>query len=138
MKASTLRRVLNWWPPFLFAGVRVLRLDDDYRHARVRLMHPEPSSPDMVFTANAGIVAGNRAVPSRFSPLQRQPEERWFTEWFASAGFSVHSLDQVGGFEGAGDCLADTLLPIFWAGHGTRSRVEFHARLQSLKALLSR
>jgi acyl-coenzyme A thioesterase PaaI-like protein len=37
MKASTLRRVLNWWPPFLFAGVRVLRLDDDYRHARVRL-----------------------------------------------------------------------------------------------------
>jgi len=101
-------------------------------HAEVVLIDPQPGLPDMVFTANAGVVAGNRAVPSRFSPLQRQPEERWFTEWFASAGFSIHSLDQVGGFEGAGDCLADTLLPIFWAGYGTRSRVEFHARLQSL------
>ncbi|MDN5780635.1 MAG: DUF4442 domain-containing protein [Luteimonas sp.] len=35
--ASTLRRVLNVWPPFLFAGIRVRAVSDDYRHARVEL-----------------------------------------------------------------------------------------------------
>lgn len=36
MKASTLRRILNAWPPFLFTGIRVVTMDD-YRYARVRL-----------------------------------------------------------------------------------------------------
>ncbi|MFC6092896.1 DUF4442 domain-containing protein [Saccharothrix sp. BKS2] len=37
MKASRLRRGMNLWPPFLFAGIRVVELSDDYRYARVRL-----------------------------------------------------------------------------------------------------
>jgi acyl-coenzyme A thioesterase PaaI-like protein len=32
-----LRRVMNLWPPFLFAGIRVLEVSDDWRHARVVL-----------------------------------------------------------------------------------------------------
>lgn len=36
MKAPTLRRILNAWPPFLFAGIRVVTFDD-YRYARVKL-----------------------------------------------------------------------------------------------------
>ena len=35
--APTLRRLLNLWPPFLFAGIRVAALSDDFRHARVEL-----------------------------------------------------------------------------------------------------
>ena len=35
--ASSLRRVLNIWPPFLFAGIRVRTLSADFRHARVEL-----------------------------------------------------------------------------------------------------
>ena len=35
--ARTLRRALNFWPPFLFNGMRVLEWSDDWRHARVRL-----------------------------------------------------------------------------------------------------
>ena len=35
--ARRLRRILNLWPPFLFAGIRVLELSDDMRHARVVL-----------------------------------------------------------------------------------------------------
>lgn len=35
--AGTLRRGLNLWPPFLFTGIRVTRLDDDFRSARVEL-----------------------------------------------------------------------------------------------------
>jgi acyl-coenzyme A thioesterase PaaI-like protein len=37
MKPATLRRVFNWWPPFLFSGIRIEAVGDDWRHARVRL-----------------------------------------------------------------------------------------------------
>lgn len=37
MKASTLRRWLNLWPPLLFSGIRVTELRDDYGYARVEL-----------------------------------------------------------------------------------------------------
>lgn len=37
MKAGPLRHILNFWPPFLFSGIHVSRLDADYRHARVEL-----------------------------------------------------------------------------------------------------
>lgn len=35
--AKSLRRAMNWWPPYLFSGVRVLKLSDDWRSARVGL-----------------------------------------------------------------------------------------------------
>lgn len=35
--ASTLRRMLNLWPPFLFSGIRVTDLSRDFAHARVEL-----------------------------------------------------------------------------------------------------
>ena len=37
MKASSLRRFLRIWPPFVFCGIRVEALSDDWRYARVRL-----------------------------------------------------------------------------------------------------
>ena len=37
VSARTLRRVLNIWPPLLFAGIRVESWSDDWRHAHVRL-----------------------------------------------------------------------------------------------------
>ena len=37
VSAGTLRRVLNVWPPFLFAGIRVRAVSGDFRHARVEL-----------------------------------------------------------------------------------------------------
>ena len=37
MTPRRLRRFLRFWPPFLFSGIRIERLDDDWRHARVRL-----------------------------------------------------------------------------------------------------
>ena len=35
--ARNLRRILNLWPPFLFSGIRVTALANDFRHARVEL-----------------------------------------------------------------------------------------------------
>jgi acyl-coenzyme A thioesterase PaaI-like protein len=37
MKASRLRLGMNLWPPFLFAGIRVVEISPDYRYARVRM-----------------------------------------------------------------------------------------------------
>ncbi len=37
LSASGLRLLMNLWPPLLAAGVRVVRLDDDFRHAEVEL-----------------------------------------------------------------------------------------------------
>ncbi|WP_035055542.1 DUF4442 domain-containing protein [Andreprevotia chitinilytica] len=37
MKASTLRRIMNLWPPFLFTGIRVVRISNDYREVEVQL-----------------------------------------------------------------------------------------------------
>lgn len=37
MKATTLRHGLNLWPPFLFSGVHVRHISDDWRHAEVEL-----------------------------------------------------------------------------------------------------
>ncbi|MAL03505.1 MAG: tetrameric acyl-CoA thioesterase [Arenimonas sp.] len=37
MKASRLRLLFRVWPPFLFAGIRVTHVADDFRHARVEL-----------------------------------------------------------------------------------------------------
>ena len=35
--ARAMRRILNVWPPFLFAGIRVLEISDDWRRARIVL-----------------------------------------------------------------------------------------------------
>jgi acyl-coenzyme A thioesterase PaaI-like protein len=37
ISARWLRWGLNLWPPYLFSGIHVERLDQDYRYARVRL-----------------------------------------------------------------------------------------------------
>jgi acyl-coenzyme A thioesterase PaaI-like protein len=37
VKSSTLRRLFNCWPPFLFAGIHVQEISADWRRVRVRL-----------------------------------------------------------------------------------------------------
>jgi hypothetical protein len=37
MRASTFRRLMNLWPPFLCNSIRVLSISDDYREAHVAL-----------------------------------------------------------------------------------------------------
>lgn len=35
--ASTLKRMLNWYPPFIGAGIRVVTIQDDFRYAAVQM-----------------------------------------------------------------------------------------------------
>jgi acyl-coenzyme A thioesterase PaaI-like protein len=37
MKASTLRRAMNLWPPFLFSGIKITHIAEDYREVAVEL-----------------------------------------------------------------------------------------------------
>jgi N-dimethylarginine dimethylaminohydrolase len=77
--------------------------------------------PDMVFTANAGLILENKFVLSRFLHEQRQAEEVHFEKWFVDQGFAVLTLPQDKPFEGAGDALLDRRQPLLWLGYGHRS-----------------
>ena len=52
--------------------------------ADVFTLDPQAGLPDMVFTANAGVVYGNRAIASHFMPMERRPEEPFYKQWFRS------------------------------------------------------
>jgi N-dimethylarginine dimethylaminohydrolase len=89
--------------------------------ATVRLVLPQPGSPDMVFTANAGLVKGRRFVVSRFRYLERQYEEPYFADWFMDRGYEVSLMPRDVPFEGAGDALFDRGEGCLWMAHGHRS-----------------
>jgi N-dimethylarginine dimethylaminohydrolase len=98
--------------------------------ADIELMDPQPALPDIVFTANAGFVFGNRAVASHFMPDERRPEEPFLKQWFRDQGFELCELPDDVGFEGAGDCLLDRKGPWLWAGYGFRTEIEAHPYLE--------
>lgn len=101
---------------------------------RVDLVPPQPGLPDLVFTANAGLVQGTVMVPSRFRHPERQREEPHFAAWFTQAGWTLRPLpDAVRAFEGAGDALFDGADPArLWAAHGHRTDAEAHSHVSSL------
>jgi N-dimethylarginine dimethylaminohydrolase len=74
-------------------------------------MEPVKGLPDLVFTANAGLVVRDRVFLARFRYPARQPETPVDEAWFRAAGFEIASIDERFSFEGAGDALflADTL-----------------------------
>jgi N-dimethylarginine dimethylaminohydrolase len=76
--------------------------------AEVVILDPHPSVPDLVFTANAGIVNGRQFVPSHFRHPERQPETEINAAWFHAAGYEVHRLPAELDHEGAGDALPFT------------------------------
>ncbi|MGK7959188.1 TIGR00300 family protein [Crocosphaera sp.] len=94
--------------------------------AIVELVEPQKGWPDMVFTANAGLVLGDNAIVSRFYHKERQGEEPYFKEWFANNGFNVFELPKDLPFEGAGDALFDREGRWLWAGYGFRSELDSH------------
>lgn len=98
-------------------------------HTKVDLIDPQPGLPDLVFTANAGLVLGDTVVLSRFFHKERQGEEPYFKQWFAEQGYTVHELPKDLPFEGAGDALLDREGRWLWAGYGFRSELDSHPYL---------
>ncbi len=98
-------------------------------NAIVDLVQPQKGVPDMVFTANAGLVLGDTVVLSRFFHKERQGEEPFFKQWFEDKGYTVHELPKDLPFEGAGDALLDREGRWLWAGYGFRSELDSHPYL---------
>jgi N-dimethylarginine dimethylaminohydrolase len=98
--------------------------------AQVDVLPPEPDVPDIVFTANAGVVNGQQFIPARFKHPERAPEVPYDVAWFSAHGWRVDWLPQGVSHEGAGDALpfGDTLV----SGYRIRSDASSHAYLSKL------
>jgi N-dimethylarginine dimethylaminohydrolase len=91
--------------------------------ATVRLVLPQAGSPDMVFTANAGLLRGKQFLLSRFRYPERQSEEPYYADWFMDRGYQVTFMPRDMPFEGAGDALFDRGARRLWMAYGHRSVV---------------
>jgi N-dimethylarginine dimethylaminohydrolase len=98
--------------------------------ASIELIEPVKGLPDMVFTANAGVVFHKKFVSARFRHAERQGESAHFERWFAEHGYEVVRLTEDRSNEGAGDALfcGETL----FCGYIFRSEVTAHHELGRL------
>lgn len=97
--------------------------------ADVVLVEPQPGSPDMVFTANAGLERDGTVVLSSFFHVERQGEEQQFRRWFQQAGYTVRTIPRETPFEGEGDALFAVDGSRLWAGYGPRTLQSSHHHL---------
>jgi len=99
----------------------------------IELVTQSPDCPDMVFTANAGLVRCCYALMSNFRHPQRQAEETHFRAWFTAHGYKVQMPSVGCKFEGEGDALiaGDTVL----AGYLKRSDICAHRWISDTLAL---
>ncbi len=98
--------------------------------AEVALIDPQPGSPDMVFTANAGLERNGIVALSSFVHAERQGEERHFRRWFVEAGYAVIDMPRSTPFEGEGDALFAADGSRLWAGYGPRTAPSSHRALR--------
>ncbi len=134
----TVDYVINPWMAGHEDSLKIERAKEQWEALRAQIeefaevvtMEAQPDLPDMVFTANAGVVYGDKAIASHFMPHERRPEEAHFKQWFRDNGYDLLELDENIGFEGAGDCLLDRRGPWLWTGHGFRTEIEAHAEIE--------
>ena len=100
--------------------------------AQVELVEPVTGSPDMVFTANAGLARDGIVAVSSFFHPERQAEEQHFHHWFARHGYRVVDVPRETPFEGEGDALFSSDGSRLWAGYGVRSALSSHPQLALL------
>lgn len=71
---------------------------------QVTTIESNPNLPDMIFTADQGLVKNNYVILANFRFRQRQPETKLYRNWFKKQGFKIFSLPKEFYFEG-GDAL---------------------------------
>ncbi len=98
--------------------------------AEIELLDARPELPDLVFTANAGVVNGRQLVPSRFRHPERQAEVPHDVAWFTAHGYTIDELPEGVHHEGAGDGLP--FGGVLLSGYRFRSDAASHAYLSRL------
>lgn len=79
--------------------------------------------PDIVFTANAGLIIDNTFITSNFQFNERKPESFIFSRHLNEIGFSVDNyfIENDIAFEGAGDALFSHSNKSLFLAHGFRT-----------------
>jgi N-dimethylarginine dimethylaminohydrolase len=90
----------------------------------IALVPPQPKLPDMVFTANAGLLVDDKFIPSHFRHAERQGEEAHFAQWFAHRRCKIVPLPEGMFFEGEGDALFCG--DVVFCGYRFRSDIRAH------------
>src|SRR5439155_16493125 len=90
----------------------------------LEIIDSQPGLPDMVFTANAGLVVGPKFIRSNFRYAERQGEAAFFEHWFAEHGHEVVRLPEELLFEGEGDALFAR--DVLFCGYRFRSDIQSH------------
>ena len=98
--------------------------------AEIQLVDPKPGLPDMVFTANAGLVWEEKFIVSNFRHEVRQREAPYFAAWFQERGFEVVRLPPEYYFEGEGDLLRSG--QHWFAGYHIRSDALAHQKVAEI------
>jgi len=104
--------------------------------ADVEIVEPQAGSPDMVFTANAGLLfvdefGGRQVALSSFFHPERQGEEPHFRLWFEENGYAVLPISRETPFEGEGDALFSDDGARLWVGYGPRTLKSSHQALRN-------
>ena len=73
--------------------------------AEVKVVPPNENHPDLVFTANSGIIKGNDVLVANFKFEERRGEEEIYLKWFEENGFNVSRIPSGYKFEGRGDAF---------------------------------
>jgi N-dimethylarginine dimethylaminohydrolase len=96
----------------------------------IHTIESRPGLPDMVFTANAGLVWGHMFIVSNCRYEVRRGEAAHFEEWFRHRGFAITRLPAGLCFEGEGDLLkcGDT----WFAGYHIRSDIIAHHKVAEI------
>jgi N-dimethylarginine dimethylaminohydrolase len=91
---------------------------------QIELIKPREKLPDMVFTANAGLVVGKKFIRSNFRFEERRGEAEQFEKWSAGQGYELERLPQDLFFEGEGDALFSG--DVLFCGYRFRSDIRSH------------
>ena len=108
----------------------LLRLLQERLQVEIFTLEAQPGLPDMVFTANGGLVWDHNFIVSNFRYEVRRVEAAHFEEWFRHRGFNVTRLPSELYFEGEGDLLrcSDT----WFAGYHIRSDILAHHKVAEI------
>ena len=91
---------------------------------KVELLKPVAGLPDLVFTANGGLVRKRIFIRSNFRHKERKGEAVYFEKWFRKKEYIIKTVEQPLCFEGEGDALF--MGQELYTGFHFRSDVQAH------------
>ncbi|MBI3313770.1 MAG: amidinotransferase [Candidatus Omnitrophica bacterium] len=114
------KKAVRQWTDFYELLTQTLKV-------KVELLEPQRGLPDMVFTANAGLVHKNHFIKSNFRHKERKGEEPFYEAWFRKHKYRIKTIPKPFCFEGEGDALF--MGKSLYTGYHFRSDIEAHDML---------